>query len=210
MAKSHEQAREEFQVERIAFFSDAVFAIAITLLVLEIKVPHVEQGMGEAGVLRALLWQIPKAVGFVVSFFVIGTFWMAHHRLFRWVRGYDRRFIWLNLFSLLGISFIPFPTAFFSEYLPYQTSLIFYAVSLALTGIAQIGVIRYVDAHRDLQAQDTPAGTLAQIQRRSWAVPAVCALSIALSFLSLAAARLSLLAIPLAVRLFEGLPRRRR
>jgi TMEM175 potassium channel family protein len=204
MDESHEEAREAFQVERIAFFSDAVFAIAITLLVLEIKVPHVEPGAGEAGVLHALLQQVPKVTGFLVSFLVIGTFWMAHHRLFRWVGGYDRWFIWLNLFFLLGISFIPFPTAFFSEYLRYQTSLIFYAASLALTGVAQVGVVRYVRTHRELQVPGTPEGTLAQIQGRSWAVPTVCLLAIALSFLNVVAARLALLAIPLAVRIFEG------
>ena len=210
MDERHEDAREDFQVERIAFFSDAVFAIAITLLVLEIKVPHIEHGAGEAATFQALLAQIPKVLGFVVSFLVVGTFWMAHHRLFHWVAGYDRWFLWLNLFFLLGISFIPFPTAFFSEYLAYQTSLIFYAASLALAGAAQIMVIRYVKAHRELQIAGAPEGTLAQLQRRSWAVPSVCVLAIALSFLNLLAARLALLAIPLAVRIFEGVLGRRR
>lgn len=122
MEESQEEPREEFQVERIAFFSDAVFAIAITLLVLEIKVPHIEPGSGEAGAVRALLQEGLKILGFFLSFVVVGTYWAAHHRLFRWVKSYDRQLVWRDLWLLLGVSFIPFPTAFFSEYPAYRTS----------------------------------------------------------------------------------------
>ena len=200
---AHAAEREQFQVERIAFFSDAIFAIAITLLVLEIKVPHVEPGTGEAGAVRALLGQAFKASGFLASFLVIGTYWASHHRLFRWVTGYDRGLVSRNLFFLLAVSFIPFPTAFFSEYPAYQTSLIFYATSLALVGAGLNGVVRHVRRHSRLQAADLPAGELDRIHRRIWAVPCVCLLAIALSFLSQPLARLSLLAIPFAVRLFD-------
>jgi uncharacterized membrane protein len=206
--ESHKEAREEFQVERIAFFSDAVFAIAITLLVLEIKVPRIEPGSGEAGALRALLGEGVKILGFFLSFVVVGTYWAAHHRLFRWVKGYDRQLVWRDLWLLLGVSFIPFPTAFFSEYPAYRTPLVLYTVSLALVGIAQAGLVRHVQRHPQLRVADS-APELAQIHRRAWAVPCVCGLSIVLSFFSQVAARSILLAIPFAVRLFEGGLRRR-
>ena len=131
---AHAAEWEQFQIERIAFFSDAIFAIAITLLVLEIKVPHVEPGTGEAGAVRALLGQAFKASGFLASFLVIGT---------------------------------------------------------------------YVRRHSRLQAADLPAGELDRIHRRIWAVPCVCLLAVALSYVSQPLARLSLLAIPFAVRLFD-------
>ncbi len=204
-----EDSREAFQVERIAFFSDAVFAIAITLLVLEIKVPHVEPGSGEAGALRALLGQGLNVVGFFLSFVVIGTYWIAHHRLFRWIKAYDRQLVWRDLWLLLAVSFIPFPTAFFSEYSAYRTSLVLYTVSLALVGLAQLGLVRHVQRHPELQTADA-APALAQIHRRSWGVPCMCGLAIALSLVSQIAARTSLFLIPLAVRLFEGGLRRRR
>ncbi|MEA2601264.1 MAG: potassium channel family protein [Acidobacteriota bacterium] len=200
-ASTEAAERDQFQVDRIAFFSDAIFAIAITLLVLEIKVPHLEPGAGEAGAARALLGQAFKASGFVASFLVIGTYWTAHHRLFRWVNGYDRGLVWRNLWFLLAVSFIPFPTAFFSEYPTYETSLILYTASLGLVGVGLARVVRHIRKRR-LYSAGLPAGEMEQNQRRAWAVPSVCLLAIVISFWSQPIARLSLLAIPLAVWLF--------
>src|SRR5215212_7039470 len=96
--------------ERVVFFSDAVFAIVITLLVLpltaEIDLPE------ESADIAHEIWQHwPTMLSFVISFLVIGQFWIAHHRMFSHLRGYDRPLIWLNLVSLLSVCFLPFPTA---------------------------------------------------------------------------------------------------
>jgi uncharacterized membrane protein len=208
-ANSHATA---FQVERLAFFSDAVFAIAITLLVLEIKVPELHPAGDERMLWQALLDLLPKVIGFVLSFLVIGTYWITHHRLFRWVRGYDGRLVWKNLRLLLCVSFIPFPTAFFSEYPAYRTSLIFYAVSLVLVGLAQIALWRYLVRHADaLLDPAIPPAEAALLNRRGWAVLTVCLLAIALSFLNLTLARFALLLIPVAVWLVtRGLHRQQR
>lgn len=203
MEERETEVRAEFQVERIAFFSDAIFAIAITLLVLEIEAPRLGRGAEEAALLSALLDEIPKILGFLVSFLVVGTYWTSHHRLFRWIAGYDHALVWRNLLFLLAVSFIPYPTAFFSENAAHQTPLVFYAACLTLVGIAQVSVVRHVQKHRGLQHPAIPAGELALIQRRAWSVPVLCGLAIALSFVSLIAARLTLVAIPIAVRLSQ-------
>ena len=210
MDERETEVRSEFQVERIAFFSDAVFAIAITLLVLDIEVPHLGRGAGEAALKEALIDQIPKILGFVVSFLVVGTYWTSHHRFFRWIQGSDHALVWRNLLFLLAVSFIPFPTAFFSENAAHQTSLVLYAVSLALVGVAQVSVVRHVQKHDGLRHPATPPGELALIERRAWTVPVLCSLAIALSFVSLVAARLALIAIPIAVRLSQRFLNRRR
>jgi uncharacterized membrane protein len=198
------EVRSEFQVERIAFFSDAVFAIAITLLVLDVEVPHLGREAGEAALMQALLEQIPKILGFVVSFLVVGTYWTSHHRFFRWIQGYDPTLVWRNLLFLLAVSFIPFPTAVLSENGAQRASLLLYAASLILVGVAQVSVVRHVQKHEGLRHPETPPGELAFIQRRAWTAPVLCCLAIALSFVSLTAARLTLVAIPLAVRLSQG------
>ena len=201
MDEKETEVRSEFQVERIAFFSDAIFAIAITLLVLEIEAPELGRGAEEATLWEALLDQIPKILGFLVSFLVVGTYWTSHHRFFRWIAGYDHALVWRNLLFLLAVSFIPFPTAFLSENPSHRTSLIFYSVCLILVGIAQMSVVRHVQKHERLRHPATPPGELAWIQRRALTVPILSSLAIALSFLSLPAARLTLVAIPIAVRL---------
>ena len=99
---------------RVEAFSDGVFAIAITLLILEIKVPHgIDHGELWAG-LRAL-W--PSFVAFFLSFFVILIMWVNHHELLRLVRGVGYPFFFANGFVLLTVTFVPFPTAVLAEYL---------------------------------------------------------------------------------------------
>jgi uncharacterized membrane protein len=99
---------------RIEAFSDGVFAIAITLLILEIKVP-LQVGPGNLG--NALLHEWPSFLAFLASFFTIGVMWMNHHRLFTLIAAADDALLALNLVLLLGITWIPFPTALLATHL---------------------------------------------------------------------------------------------
>ena len=81
----------QLQVERIIFFSDAVFAIAITLLVIEIKVPELHGTAGETELLRAIFHLLPKFMGFLVSFVIIGLYWTRHHFMFGYVAAYTTK-----------------------------------------------------------------------------------------------------------------------
>ena len=113
----HSELKKEFQLERLILFSDAVFAIAITLLIIEIKVPEIhKEELSELTVLQALAQLAPKFAGFLVSFLLIGQYWVMHHRMFGFVINYTERLIWLNILLLLTIVLMPFSTAFYSEY----------------------------------------------------------------------------------------------
>ena len=98
-------------LERLVFFSDGVMAIAITLLVVELSIPAATEDVGDA-----LLDRWPQMLSFVLSFLVIGIFWMAHHRIFRYVANLDQRLIWLNLLFLMCVAFLPFPTAVLGDH----------------------------------------------------------------------------------------------
>jgi uncharacterized membrane protein len=129
--------KDKFQLERIAFFSDAVFAIAITLLVIEIHVPEIPEGkVTDEALFNALLILIPKFIGFFVSFFVIGMYWMSHHRLFRYLVGYNAGLLWTNVWFLLTIVLMPFSSAFLSDYYSgaLRVPLGFYMVNISLSG----------------------------------------------------------------------------
>jgi uncharacterized membrane protein len=125
---------DRFALDRIVFFSDAVFAIVITLLVLPLTELELR---GEGGDLAAEVWALwPKVVAFMVSFLVIGQFWIAHHRIFNRVRRYDLPLMWLNLVTLMTISFLPFPTALLGAAAPGDRfPVVFYAAALTLARV---------------------------------------------------------------------------
>jgi uncharacterized membrane protein len=98
---------------RTEAFSDGVFAIAATLLVLELKVPQVEPG----GLAEALLENWPSYATYVVSFLVVGIIWVNHHAVMERIRKVNRPLLFLNLVFLMAVALIPFPTALLADYL---------------------------------------------------------------------------------------------
>ena len=104
--------RHDFLIERIAFFSDAVFAIAITLLTIEIHPPSLLITDTNADVMRKLGEKLPELIGLIVSFWLIGVTWLRHHQLFKYVDNYDIKFMVINLLLLMTIILFPFSTSF--------------------------------------------------------------------------------------------------
>ncbi len=107
----------EKETGRVEAFSDGVFAIAITLLVLEFKVPHPPDHGSNADLFHALLGLWPSLVAFLGSFAAILIMWINHHGMFRMIHKTDSRFLYANGLLLLTVSFVPFPTAVLAEYL---------------------------------------------------------------------------------------------
>ena len=122
---------------RVEAFSDGVFAIAITLLVLEVKVPEVEGGHG---LTTALLHQWPSYVAYAVSFATIGIMWINHHAIFDRVRLVDRGLLYRNMFLLGSVSFLPFPTAVLARYLRdsdnARAAAVAYGATMVVVGLA--------------------------------------------------------------------------
>lgn len=135
-------------VDRIAFFSDAVIAIAITLLVIELKLP---EGVNDQSDLWSLLIKIfPKLASYVLSFSVIALIWEAHHRMFTVIERYDRTLIWLNTIFLLFVAFLPFPTAIYGDAPNNPQAIIFYNATIAIIGFSRAGLWSYVSRNRRL------------------------------------------------------------
>ena|SRR5688572_3595024 len=118
---------------RVEAFSDGVFAIAITLLILEIKVPHAEHGLW-AGL--AALW--PSYIAFLMSFIVILIMWVSHHELMRMIERVNYPILFANGVLLLTVTFVPFPTAVLAEHLPTaeaSSAVTFYCATFAVNGL---------------------------------------------------------------------------
>jgi len=187
--------------ERVVFFSDAVFAIVITLLVLELKVPHLIEH-NEPALRNALLELIPRVMGFVVSFLIIGLMWIEHHRIFRYIEDYDGGLLWRNLMLLLCVSFVPFPTALFSENFWSLTAFILYTASFGGVATAKLLIWRHA-AKANLLKKDVSPALERRIARRSLAVPIACALAIVLAFVSIFIAPLAFILIPFLARMLD-------
>ncbi len=138
MAHKHEdifENRKEFQLERMILFSDAVFAIAITLLVLDLRIPEPKEISGSQGAIElsadAVNTVVIRFVGFVFSFFIIGQYWVTHHRLFGFITSFDGGLIWLNLLTLFWIVLVPFTTSLNWTYGSVSTWVI-YSINLSM------------------------------------------------------------------------------
>lgn len=138
--------RTEFQIERLILFTDAVFAIAITLLAIDIKLPEMAGRPTDEQIWEQMLRLIPKFIGFLTGFAVIALYWMAHHRIFRFLRNYNAKLLWLNLLFLLSIVLMPFSSGLFSSYATVKAPFTVYAANIVLAALAQVWLMRYLAA----------------------------------------------------------------
>jgi uncharacterized membrane protein len=177
-------------LDRIIFFSDAIFAIVMILLILDIPIPDIPQDSATAELPSRVLDLWPHFFSYALSFMVIGTYWMAHHGTFRYFRRYDRVLMWLNLLFLLSISFVPFPTALLGEYSEQQFAVVLYAISLAVPRLL-LALVWWYAMKRNLVIESLDPRISRYHLARSLAIPALFLLSIIVSFFSVSAAILS-------------------
>ena len=121
---------------RIEAFSDGVFAIIVTLLVLEIHVPQVQDKDISAALGRSLLIMAPKFLSYILSFVIVCIWWVAHHHLFHILKRSDRGLLWLNSLFLLWLAFIPFPTALMGDFPGERVSVMCYGAVTTLAGVS--------------------------------------------------------------------------
>jgi len=144
---------EEKQTQRLEAFSDGVFAIAITLLILEIKVPGAEELKNEK-LGSYLLHQWPKYFAYIFSFGVLGIYWTNHHYLYKLYRRTDHWFNMLNVLFLMTIAFLPFPSAILGEYIhepeQFGTSVRFYALGIAMPAVVWLASWLYASHNKRL------------------------------------------------------------
>jgi uncharacterized membrane protein len=187
-----------FGLDRIVFFSDAVIAIAITLLVLDLRVPEVAGELTrDPGRALANLW--PKVLGYVVSFWVIALYWVAHHRCYRYIRRYDRRLMYINFLFLMFIAFMPFPTGLLFSSAAQTLPVMLYAGTAAGMGLS-LALLWIYAVRRGFIAADTPPATIRDIRLNLLLPPTVFLLSAAVALLNAEVAMyLWLLLIPVYV-----------
>jgi len=191
--KLHNDLRKEFQLERMILFSDAVFAIAITLLVIEIKIPELHgKDVSDGALLKELKHLIPKFVGFFISFMLIGIYWVVHHRMFGFVTNYTPKLLRLNLAFLFFIALMPFSTGFYSEYggselvrEQLKVPMTFYVLNFSTAGFVNYFMWVYITNPANKVADPPIDPEVAFMAKaRSLLVPLVFVLMLVVAYLS--------------------------
>jgi uncharacterized membrane protein len=165
---------------RLIAFSDGVFAIAITLLIIGVVIPEGTTDFNLNAVLSSL-W--PNYLAFLISFFVIGLYWIVHVRQFRFVRKYDSALLWLNLLFLLFIVIMPFTTSIVSRY-ESQTAVIIYAANVACVGYTRTAAWFYSAHNHRLIDKRLTSPYIKRTTILNLIAPSIFALSIGIAFIN--------------------------
>jgi uncharacterized membrane protein len=173
-------ARSGFiEYDRILFFSDAVMAIAVTLLAVDLRVP-----MRAIHTSDLLNKDINSLFGFGISFAVIGLFWLGHHGIFRYITAFDRPLVALNLLFLGTIAFLPYPTDVLSRPSSDTGAVIFYAICAGAAGLAEAAVWMYATRRGSGLADPSVSQVRLQTTLRIARIPAVFLASIPIALVA--------------------------
>jgi uncharacterized membrane protein len=197
--REDDEAAEE-DSGRILALSDGVFAIALTLLILEIAVPA---ATSNAGLATALLGLWPRYLAYLVSFVVIARFWTTHRLVFRLITRDDGALVWLNLVLLMFVAFLPFPTAVLGQHFGSPAAAILYATSVTLASLASGATWWYASGRGRLLRPHVGRAQVRGLRARAAAGPLFFALTVPIAmFAPYAAEIVWVLVFPLTRLIF--------
>lgn len=194
----------EKETGRVEAFSDGVFAVAITLLVLDLKVPSQQPGQG-AGLTEALLAQWPAYVAYVTSFLTILIMWINHHNVFTYIRRTDHLFLILNGLLLMFVTLVPFTTSLIADYFQKpdeRTAAIVFNGTFVMIAIVYNLLWRYASRHKRLLDRHADTAAVDQITRGYRVGPLVYAVTFLVGLVDVAVS----LALALALAIYFALP----
>ena len=166
------EAELDLRLHRLLFFSDGVYAIAVTLLAVELVLPATAAELHGRDLLRSLLESWPRVLAFLTSFLFIANFWAGHNILFHHVRRFDGGLMWLALLQLLCVAFLPFPTSVVGEHVSDPVAQQFYFGSLLVTGLVMWALWWYMSSGRRLVDPDLSPRVIRRHHLISSGVPA--------------------------------------
>lgn len=206
-----DDVRDETEVEigtareRVIMLSDGVFAIAATLLVIDIALPALPKAFAaqEAQLPSALASLVPRIGSYALSFTVIAIYWMAHERMFRYIKRADNGLIWANTMFLMGIAFLPVPTRVLGSYGDHAVAVRFYAASQVYIGVALAFIWWYASRRHRLVASALSDVVIRRSTERALLTPAIFLFTFGVSYVAASLAEVSLVALSFVAAIFE-------
>jgi uncharacterized membrane protein len=181
--QDEEWPRAGSRVERLSVFSDAIFAFSMTLLAVNIRVPETAQSLVTSQLYVELTNLAPKFIGFGLSFFISGSYWIFYHRVFANIKRYDFTLVWLNVLFLFFIVLIPFPSDLIGRYLSQEVSIVIYATVMTATGLVLSLIWLYASSHHRLIDKSLSKVVIRRLSMRTYVAPIVFLVSIPASLL---------------------------
>lgn len=180
MTDLSQDGQPQLSKHRIEALVDGIFAVAMTLLVIDLRLPEHAHLASEAALREALAGLVPNLISWLISFFVLAIFWIANHRLYSYVRHADARLLWLTIVSLSGASLLPFASAVNSQFASSTGQAIYSGVMIWLS-VSTLLVARHIHRHPGLCAQPMPAGAYRATLVRGCGVMLIAALALLIS-----------------------------
>ncbi len=177
-----------FTPNRLEALTDGVFAIVMTLLVLELSIPEIAHPSLQAELPRRLLELWPKLYSYVLSFLVLGILWTLHHRSFHSIKRSDNALIWLNIVFLMFVALIPFSTSLIGNYGTEQLSTVIYAINVLLALVMRLIIWTYATGKYRLVDSDINPSWVKRDKLISIGILLIFMLVIGVSFINVTAA----------------------
>jgi uncharacterized membrane protein len=174
----------EIGKNRIEALSDGIFAIVMTLLILEIHVPDLPPSAPNVEVAPALAALWPKFVSYIVTFVSLGFFWVGHHIMYHAIRRADRMLLWLNIFFFMFVSLLPFSTSLLNAFPEAFIAPFFFGVNLAVIGWILFLQWQYANSQPDMMTNAVTAEYRRAVRSRMLIVPALTTLTVFICFWS--------------------------
>lgn len=187
----------EVSTGRLETLVDAVFAIAMTILVLDIHVPDLVFNISPTALFVSLAPLGSRIISFAVSFIILGMFWVAHHTEFRYIKKLDNTLIWQNMFYLLFVSLLPFTAALLGRYPQNQTAVVVYALHLMVMVLIQYFIWRHASHKKNLVVENLDPRVSILANRVGFVGIGAYALAIVLSFVNVNIALAIYILVPL-------------
>lgn len=176
--------------QRLTAMSDGVFSIVITLMVLSIRIPEIALDRVGQELPQQLMKMLPDLATLIISFIILGIYWIGHNNVFTHIIRHDRTLLWLNIFFLMSVATIPYPTTLIVRYGQAQMSVIIYAANLIVGGVLLDVIWWYGSRNRYLMCESIDPQLISSFHRRILTGPVIYLLAIGVSFASVTVAKL--------------------
>lgn len=178
---------------------DGIFAIAMTILVLGINPPKPAESLAQATLPGMVFDLIPEILIFIAAFLILASFWLNHHRHFHFVRSVDSRLLWINIFLLISIVFIPFSTDIAGDYPDVRIAVLLFHINILIVGLFFAYQVSYISKSVHLCHPDTDRNFLQSHYLRSMLIPGVSFGAVIISFVNPSVSLMVYLVIPVGL-----------